>query len=69
MEVSEFAYRVEQPNILLREFPGAEDLSVFSDHDLKNICFRAMPASWQNNFFNTLQHLVDIKLNDLIAYM
>jgi hypothetical protein len=69
MEVSEFAYRVEQLNILLREFPGAEDHSILSDHDLKNVFFRAMPASWQNNFYNTSRHLVDIELNDLIAYM
>ena len=69
MPVRDFVKRIRQLASFLPEFPKPPAASGLSDTDLKNIIFRGMPSTWQENFVHANMRISTITLAQMTDYL
>jgi hypothetical protein len=69
MPVRDFVKRIRQLASFLPEFSKPHVASGLSDTDLKNIIFRGMPSTWQENFVHENMRISTITLAQMTDYL
>eukprot|EP00978_Attheya_sp_CCMP212_P029079 scaffold102189_cov64-Attheya_sp.AAC.9 len=69
MSVRDFVKRIQHMASYLPEFPKPMTASALSDTDLKNIIFRGMPITWQENFVHANMRIASVTLAQMTDYL
>mmetsp|Transcript_10792 Transcript_10792/g.15591 ORF Transcript_10792/g.15591 Transcript_10792/m.15591 type:complete len:95 (+) Transcript_10792:655-939(+) len=69
MTPEEMISRLQYINLMIPEFIDATDADMLSDEEIKDIIYRAMPASWKTNFVNSGKEIHEESLESIERYM
>ena len=67
--VPKFLDHLKRMNLLIAQFPNATQSDCFSDQELKQIFYLAMPIRWRTNFVNSGQTIHSSTIESLRTYM
>ena len=69
LSVPQFLDRLKHINMLMSQFPEAQEDDTFTGKEIKKIFYHSMPARWRTNFINSGQNIKSTSLDTLRTYM
>ena len=57
LSVPQFLDRMKHINMLISQFPAADEDSIFTTKEIKKIFYHSMPVRWRTNFVNSSQNI------------